>query len=483
MPEPKVCYEVLPVVVDGIRPPSAIEAVAEPSLSERVTTAGRAALQWIIRGSFSLSMSAVGIISLGYYFYAYINDIWHQPIILSGLILSISTDGLMLLMNILQPRTKHKTLSFDPTKLTVLITCYNSEKVLAETLRQALHHVPPRQIIVVSDASTDRTEAIARSFGVNVFVNKENINKGLSINQVIDKVRTPYVLILDDDTRIRNTFIPTNLLDEGWAAVAFRVLPEPQQTLVNQFQQFEYRKTMVLGKESRAAMGAVSNISGAIGLYRTALLREQASHHSGQYGGEDQQRTLFTHLQSDVRGVTYVESTAYTVVPNSWRALARQRSLRWSRSTQENFFLCWYILASGHTPFVLKIDKTLHLFILLTDPLRILLWWLIFFHPIHLLTLYTFYLMLNAIAWRSSRQTISFWIVFLAPIYGFFKCLCRFVAHFYWFKVKYDYLVKRQFHHFVRDRNLLFEYATVTLVLILLWGVAIDRFISVTGSL
>ncbi|MDZ4343038.1 MAG: glycosyltransferase family 2 protein, partial [Candidatus Binatia bacterium] len=340
-------------------------------------------------------------------------------------------------------------------------------------------HVPPKQLILVSDASVDKTETIAKSFGVRVFINSRNINKGLSINQVINRVFTPYVLVLDDDTRIGQTFIPTSLLDDGWSAVAFRIMPLPYPSLVNKLQQFEYGKTIFFGKASRKSIGAVSNISGAIGLYRTDLLKLQARRHSGQHGGEDQQRTLFTYLHSFGRGVTYIESSAYTLVPNTWRALWRQRSFKWSRSIQENFFLCWSIIASRHTPFLLKLEKSLQLFIFFTDPLRILLWWLILLNPLHLLTFYLFYLLLNTIAWRASRHATSFFLILLMPLYGLFKCLCRFIAHFYWFKVKYDYLIKNHYHRLVPDRNLFFEYGTVSVVVLFLWAVAIQRFFAV----
>ena len=40
-------------------------------------------------------------------------------------------------------------------------------------------------------------------------------------------------------------------------------------TLVNRIQTYEYRKSMVLGKALMSDLGAVANVSGAVGLFRT----------------------------------------------------------------------------------------------------------------------------------------------------------------------------------------------------------------------
>lgn len=109
--------------------------------------------------------------------------------------------------------------------LTIVIPTYNGGDVLKETIKQAHKHVRLDQIIVVSDASTDNTAEIARRAGVRVIVNKRNLQKARSINAAMPHVRTPYVLLLDDDTLIGETFIPTSLLDEGYTAVAFNVMP------------------------------------------------------------------------------------------------------------------------------------------------------------------------------------------------------------------------------------------------------------------
>jgi glycosyltransferase involved in cell wall biosynthesis len=74
--------------------------------------------------------------------------------------------------------------------VSVVIACYNGADVIGETLESLLAHVPPQNIIVVSDCSTDDTVAVARSFGVRVVENRFNRNKPLSVSRVAPMVTT-----------------------------------------------------------------------------------------------------------------------------------------------------------------------------------------------------------------------------------------------------------------------------------------------------
>ena len=229
--------------------------------------------------------------------------------------ITLLTDFLYLSLHLFRRGVNHSDLSFDPTKLTIIIACYNGEDIIKETIDNALVHVNRNQIIVASDSSTDRTAKTAANLGVRAYENKRNVNKAFTISNIVRHVETPYVLILDDDTLIGKTFIPTSLLDDGYSAVSFNVMPVAENTIVNKLQTFEYRKSMFLSKYLRARTGTVGNISGAIGLYRTEDLRHQSTRHSGQFGGEDEQRTALLHIYTKGKGVTYTDSLVETKAP------------------------------------------------------------------------------------------------------------------------------------------------------------------------
>jgi cellulose synthase/poly-beta-1,6-N-acetylglucosamine synthase-like glycosyltransferase len=432
------------------------------------------------KGYFGSFFAALFVVATTGYFYTQIiaQESIFDSFIIGVVFLSASTDGFFLLLNVFRKSKKLSNLSFDPTKLSILIACYNGEQIIGETIRQVLTKVPKEQVFVVSDASTDQTGVVVKQWGVNLIENEVNKNKALSISHAIEQVKTPYVLILDDDTHIESTFIPTSLIDDGYAAVAFNVMPEPHPSLINRFQQFEYRKSMVLGKELRAAVGAIGNVSGAIGLFKTRDLVAQIRKHSGQFGGEDQQRTMMVHLESTGKGIAYTDSTVLTEPPSTFYKVFRQRYRSWNCSTHETFFLCWKIILSPKLHYMLKLERAYLIFILLTDPIRMLFFFSILFYPINLVILYCLYLFLETCCWLKTGRKDSFFIVILTPFYGMFKTFARFIAHFWWFKLKYDYLFRKKFHVYITERALILEYAGIAIALVFVWYYAFLQFSS-----
>lgn len=392
------------------------------------------------------------------------------------IVLSVMTDGLFVFIQLPRRAYPHKNTSFDPSKLTIVIVCYNGNEVIAETIEQAAIHVPLKQIIVVSDASTDNTVDIARAMGVRVFQNRRNVNKAFSISAIMKHVPTPYVLILDDDTLIGKTLIPTSLLDEGYTAVAFNVMPVKEDLAINDLQRFEYRKSMQIGKNLRSRVGAIGNVSGAIGLYRTADLLSQARLHSGQFSGEDEQRTALVHLYGTGKGITYTDSLVQTKAPDSLRRLLRQRAFGWSLSVPEIFFINWKILLHPKQHYLLKAEKAYQMYIYMTDPLRILFFWILFTRPTRIFAIYAFYLVVTLAVWAKMKYQDKLWVVFAYPFYSLIMSACRFVGQFYWYVVKFRYFVKNKYHHLVPERKLILEFVSIVAITALLWVTSIKQF-------
>ncbi len=393
-----------------------------------------------------------------------------------SLILAVLTDGLFIAIHLPRKAMKHSKLTFDPKKLTVLIICYNGEDIIEETIHQAKKHVPIEQIFVVSDKSTDNTDEVAAATGARVFRNSRNVNKAFSINAVMKYIETPYTLLLDDDTLIGKTFIPTSLLDEGYDAVAFNVMPVEEDYLINALQRFEYRKSMQIGKNLRSKAGAIGNVSGAIGLFHTKDLQKQSTMHSGQFGGEDEQRTILTHLMAEGKGIAYTDSTVLTYAPKRFRHLYKQRAFSWNLSTPELFYLYWKLLLDSRHHFLLKAEKAYSIYIYVTDPLRILFFWILFTRPTNIFVTYGFYAILSLMIWIKTGRKDKLYVALLFPLYSFVISIFRFIGHFYWFKLKFVYFFKYRFHRKVPDRRLLAEFALILIVNIGLWTTAIMHF-------
>jgi cellulose synthase/poly-beta-1,6-N-acetylglucosamine synthase-like glycosyltransferase len=420
----------------------------------------------------SRSLTGVAIVGLawtiltGLFAYVALGGSLHSDPLLVAAFFVLGTDGIMLALSIsrreptLLDTTDHPLLRDD---VSVVIACRNGAEVIGATIERALLHVHPENVIVVSDCSTDATSATARSYGVQVVENRINRNKALSINRVAPRITTRYVVVLDDDTLLAARPLPVALLEQGYSAVAFEVMPVETGSWPNRFQRFKYRKSMGLGKRLRMKCGAISNVSGAAGLFRTSDLRVQAATHSGQFGGEDQQRTMLVHLHDPGRGIAYDDALIETLAPDSWRALFRQRAFKWGMATHETFVLSLRIILSPQTHYLLKMERAYAIFILLTDPIRMALVVALFFYPTALLVLMAMYWPLELVAWWRTGRRDSLVVVLLFPLFSLFRMSARFVAFFYWFRVKYSYLVDRGFHTIVPGRNLLGEYLGTTL--------------------
>lgn len=89
--------------------------------------------------------------------------------------------------------------------LTLLIPAYNEAEILAAKLDNALASDYPRdlqQIIVISDASTDATDEIARSYGdrgVELIVNPQRRGKTFGLNRAVRNARGEILVFTDAD--------------------------------------------------------------------------------------------------------------------------------------------------------------------------------------------------------------------------------------------------------------------------------------------
>lgn len=93
--------------------------------------------------------------------------------------------------------------------ITVIVPAHNEEEGLPATLDSlAGQTVPAEEVIVVDDASTDRTAEVARSYGVTVLTPPGHLgSKARAQNHALPRCRTDLVLTVDADTVLAPDYI------------------------------------------------------------------------------------------------------------------------------------------------------------------------------------------------------------------------------------------------------------------------------------
>ncbi|MBP9686382.1 MAG: glycosyltransferase family 2 protein [Candidatus Doudnabacteria bacterium] len=346
------------------------------------------------------------------------------------LLLFAFVDGLRCSIESLFPRTFVEA-SDETGDITVIIPTVNGEKVLPETIRDLVARFDRENIIVVSNGSMDRTAAVAQEFGVRVLDIKAPIGKVGAIHEGLSRVRTKYTMLIDDDTRLGVALFPMHALENGCEGVAFRVLPYVNDW-ITALQMYEYRKSMDLSKPHQNWSKTVQNVSGAVGVFHTTELTRQLDTHSGEFSGEDLQRTLLIHASAHTQGVVISDAVVFTEVPDSFRSLWKQRVLGWNPGMYANFGLYIKVLFAKHTPWLLRVDAFYNTVLVSgLDIFRLLLFPVVIFYPVVALLFYILYLLLELLPYVALGKTRGpLWVIFITPIYGMINFVARAAAAF-----------------------------------------------------
>lgn len=340
-------------------------------------------------------------------------------------------DGMRGVMDIMFAK-EYKHATEDSNKVAVVIACKDGEDVIGTTLKDLTSKLNPKQIIVASNGSTDKTCEISRKYGVVCLDIKQPVGKVRAINIALQYVKTPYVLLLDDDTLLEGATIPTSLLDEGYTGVAFRVhirKARKKMPWITHLQAHEYRKSSDIGKRRHNKHAAVQNISGAVGLYTRDELLRQTRIHTGEFSGEDLQRTLILHLSKQNKGVVLADSIVYTEAPDTLKVLYSQRVYGWFPGQYANFKNYLHILFGRNVPFGLREDAFYNIFwVMFMDIIRVLALPIIIMYPWYFIVMYVVYIALESCAYLKNGRKEPFWVVLAYPFYGLFGLYTRIAA-------------------------------------------------------
>jgi len=266
-----------------------------------------------------------------------------------GVIRSVAMSVLALLPGRVAPPVP--SADFKP-RVTVIIPCFNEEKVIEASVRRILDSVYPYlDVIVVDDGSQDRTSAIVQAaYGDNprvALLTLPNGGKAKALNSALAQATGEIIVALDADTQFERETVLRLVrwfIDPKIGAVAGNAKVGNRINLVTRWQGVEYVTAQNIERKALTRYDAIMVVPGAVGAWRRAAL-EDAGGYPENTLAEDQDLTIA--IQRLGWKVAYDEAAvAWTEAPESFRALARQR-FRWSYGTLQCLWKHRAILARG----------------------------------------------------------------------------------------------------------------------------------------
>ena len=222
--------------------------------------------------------------------------------------------------------------------VSVLIPCFNEEKVIVASVRRILSsHWDHLEVLVLDDGSTDATAAAVReAFGEDPRVQVlsfSNGGKATALNRGLAHTRGDIVVALDADTLFAPDTLPRLtrwFADPKVGAVAGNAVVGNRLNLITRWQALEYVTAQNLERRALAALGAVTVVPGAVGAWRRDAL-DLLGGYPADTLAEDQDLTLACQ-RAGWRVEFDPEARAYTEAPDTVAGLLKQR-FRWSFGT------------------------------------------------------------------------------------------------------------------------------------------------------
>lgn len=222
--------------------------------------------------------------------------------------------------------------------VSVLIPCFNEEKVIAASVARILESDWKNlEVLVLDDGSKDGTADEVRKHFANdprvTLLSFENGGKARAVNRGLAVAKGEYVVALDADTLFpRDTIgrLARWFQDPDIGAVAGNAIVGNRVNVVTRWQALEYVTAQNLERRALSALGAVTVVPGAVGAWRKSVLDALGGYPADTLA-EDQDLTIACQ-RAGWKVAFDPEARAYTEAPDTVGGLLKQR-FRWSFGT------------------------------------------------------------------------------------------------------------------------------------------------------
>jgi succinoglycan biosynthesis protein ExoU len=210
--------------------------------------------------------------------------------------------------------------------VTVIIAAWHSAPTIAASIRSALADAQVGEVIVVDDASTDDTVAVATSAddgSGRLKILRQPANRGPSAarNRAIREAKCPYVAILDSDDFLLPGRFAALLRAKGWDILADNIafVPEPPDltALALQVPQGDAVRPLTLEEFARRNISRRDQRRGELGFLKPVIARSLLDRHALSYAedarlGED----FLLYAQAMAKGARFLiaERCGYVAV-------------------------------------------------------------------------------------------------------------------------------------------------------------------------
>ncbi len=289
--------------------------------------------------------------------------------------------------------------------VSILVPCYNEEKVLKASLESLIQQTYPKyEIIVIDDGSSDDTYLLAKNMefdngnvSLRAFT-KQNAGKAHALNFGIEKAKGKLFLAVDADSKLSTDAVElmaNYFADPNIGAVAGSVYVTNTDNLWTKLQALEYVQGLNLVRNGQALFKLVNIIPGPIGMFRKDAVKSIGKYTDDTYA-EDCDLTLRL-IEAGYKIDYEIDAISYTEAPESLLDLLKQR-YRWTRGILQS------ILKHKNKLFALGSDFSLSM----------VLWYMLFeaiFWPIASIFA-NFFIIYMSLASGFGEMLIYWWIIF-----------------------------------------------------------------------